>query len=554
MHQWDKRRRVLIRPCKNHPIICGIIICCLLFLCGQMLDTYRLPATSWAWGEAAIHQPYESYTDIPPRITQAVIQIEDRRFWRHPWVDLFAVVRALYQTIIKWEIQWWSTIEQQLIKLSEQHFSRSIGRKIYESWYAINLQFHYSKQEIVTAYINSIPFSHNVIGRNEACSSYFHKWCDYLSDSELSYLFAVAQLGLNPQKDTHQNTIITRAKRVCRVLGTTGLTQKSACSILDTEDAIDLYASTNTLDPKISLFLDTQSPALQKSFSPLLYEKVEQILYSTQTHREQYNAQYCCVMVIDSKGGVVSMNTCSDWEDERAGKVNVCLEPRQVGSAIKPFLYTYAFQSRWLTTNDTIIDEPTSYDLGDGSTYSPKNFDLTFHGEVTLWFALGNSLNVPAIKLLDSVGVDPFLQFIKQQLAHYASWYDTNTKDANNVWLSLALGTYEISPYAFTQLWRIFLPGQMPAGYEKNTQLVADILADAKNKVVSFGQDNFLTLPWRAVKTGTSRKFIDGWVCGAHQEKWLTLCLWMGNVNNEAMKGPSSEVWSYIWSVIAKEL
>jgi penicillin-binding protein 1C len=506
------------------------------------------------WWDTKKTQWYTTFAIIPNRIVDAMIAVEDKRFWRHSGVDLVATIRAWYQTIIKKNIQWWSTIDQQLIKLTDAQFTRSITRKLYEYRYAINLQFHYSKKEIITAYINTIPFSHGIQWRNAACNIYFHKWCEYLSDSELVYIFALWQLWINPYKESNQATIISRAKTLCRLLEKKWITTQSWCDILSAENPVSIYSFQTQLDPKISLFLEQQSPELQKLFSSDTYDNIENILHATQTHRVQYDAQYCCVTVLDKNGGVISMNTCSDRTDEKAGKINACTEPRQVWSAIKPFLYLYAFQQKWLKSTDTIVDEPVNFDLWDGSIYSPKNFDLSYHGEVTYAYALWNSLNVPAIKTLHSLWVDPFLQFLKKQLASYASWYDQNTKDANNVWLSLALWTYEMSPYAFGQLWRMFLPWNMIAWYEKNTQAIVDILSDPKNKVASFWQDTFLNIPWRAVKTWTSRKFIDWRVCGAHQEKWITLCVWMWNINNQAMKWPSSEVGSYIWSVIAKGL
>lgn len=506
------------------------------------------------WWDTPKTQWYTVFSSIPNRITDAIIAVEDQRFYRHRWIDLWASLRALYQTIIKKNTQWWSTIDQQLIKLHDQQFTRTRWRKIYEQRHALALQPAYTKQEILQAYINTVPFSHGIVWRSAACDIYFHKTCEYLSDSELSYLFAVWQLGINPYKTSNQQKIIQRAKIICSVLSQQNITQSSWCSILDTDTPIVIYPLTTHIDPKVRLVLEQQPAALQQRFSQDTYDTIEAILASTQAQREQYDAQYCCVIAIDAQGGIVSMNTCSDWNDEEAGKVNTCMEPRQVGSAIKPFLYLNAFQQFGWTANDTIVDEPVSYDLWDGSMYSPKNFDLTYHGTVSYAYALGNSLNVPAIKILDTLWVDRFLQFLKQQLATYASGYDTNTKNADNVWLSLALGTYEISPYAFAQLWRLFLPWQMIPGYDTKTQEIVDILADPKNKVQSFWQDSFLLVPWRAVKTWTSRKFIDGWVCGVQQARWITLCLWLWNVDNKAMKWPSSEVGSYIWSVIAKEL
>lgn len=176
---------------------------------------------------------------------------------------------------------------------------------------------------------------------------------------------------------------MARASLLCSTLRRKQLIAEHGCDPLASDDALHVYGTEQTLDPKVALFLSQQSARAQSSFSPAIYETIENILRSTQTHREQYNAQYCCVMLVNATGDVVSMNTCSDWNDDRGGKLNTCLEPRQVGSAIKPFLYLYGFHAQQLTSHDTVVDEAVSYDLGDGSVYSPKNFDLHFHGTVT---------------------------------------------------------------------------------------------------------------------------------------------------------------------------
>lgn len=581
----------------NKRIILTIIIMVVLiffYILFQAVYIYPLPnahtTTIGKWKTIS----YQSFESIPKRIGDAITTIEDKRFWQHDGIDFLAIGRAAYQTFFKNNTQWWSTIDQQLIKLTDKAFTRSRRRKIYEAIIANNLQFHHTKQEIFLAYVNSIPFSHGITWRASACDIYFHKTCEYLSDAELSYLFSVAQLGINPYKEMNQKKIYTRARTLCSVLSEKEVfTDKDGCAVLHSQQEngaeiigntwwtvdssqtgtspsntieipkitkqtkqqrpIQLYTYQAPVDPKIQLFLDSLPIEQQTSFSLEQYNRIENILATTQEHREVYDAQYCCVVAVDKNGWLISMNTCSDWDDtESAWRVNSCTDPRQVWSALKPFLYTYAFHEKWLHATDTIIDEPISFDLGDGSTYSPKNFDLSYRGEVTYAFALGNSLNVPAIKTLHDVWVSEFLAFLKEQLAIYASWYDTNKKDAENVGLSLALGTYEITPYAFTQLWRFFLPNKTPPIYTTNAQEITDILSNPINRGAAFGQDSFLNLPWRAVKTGTSRKFIDAWVCGVNTTKWVTLCLWMGNINNLSMKWPSSEIGSYIWNVIAK--
>jgi hypothetical protein len=132
-----------------------------------------------------------------------------------------------------------------------------------------------------------------------------------------------------------------------------------------------------------------------------------------------------------------------------------------------------------------------------------------------------------------------------------------NPKNADEVGLSLALWTYEMSPLQFAQLWRILLPAYTPAWYEVQRTEIINILTDPLNKIVSFGQDTFLTPHGWAVKTWTSRKFVDGRICGVNPSvwsMWRVVCLRLGNQTNEPMLGASSEVGSYLWSLVIQAI
>ena len=149
-------------------------------------------------------------------------------------------------------------------------------------------------------------------------------------------------------------------------------------------------------------------------FDRNLYTKIETIIANTTSQRKMQDAQDCCVLVLDQQGAVVSMNQCRAWENAEAGQVNGCLSQRQVGSTMKPFLYVYATQKLGLTMEDAIVDEKVEYLLDEQHTYAPKNFDLLYHGAVSLAEALGNSLNIPAIKLLDQAGIPGYIHFISE--------------------------------------------------------------------------------------------------------------------------------------------
>lgn len=524
------------------------LIIILFFVCVQSISVFTL-VTDWIRSSVLTKKSehYKEYSDIPDNLKNGIVTIEDKRFWQHFGVDPIALLRSVYQTIRYDRIQWWSTIDQQLIKITEQHYERTVLRKLYEWRWALNLQFHYSKEAILLSYVNSIPFSHGIVWWKAACDIYLHKSCELLSDAEFSYLLAISQLGTNPYKKDNQTIILSRAKNICKKLIPKNITSAAWCEVLSESIVLDYYEP--LIDPKVISFLSSEDITKQQSFQLNTYTSINGILQTTKPLRDQYNVKDCCIVLLNSSWDVVSMNMCSSRDDE-AWKINLCLKPRQTWSAIKPFLYIYALRTLWLNPKDTIVDEPIAYDLWDGSMYEPKNFDLRYHGRVSLAYALGNSLNIPAIQLLERVWVKSFLDFLQEYIQYFAPDFELNDKSSSDVWLSLALGTYEISPYVFTQLRRMLLLSETPAEYLKQSQEIISVLSDPIYKVSSFGQDSFLNTRGWAVKTGTSRKFIDGWVCGANNAKWLTLCIRMGNYNNEAMKWPSGEVGSYVWKLI----
>lgn len=512
---------------------------------------YDVHGTAIAWYKQ------ESWTwikQVPDTVKNLVVGIEDRRFWEHWWIDLRAVARAIWaNTQHIWGLQGASTIDQQLIKLDRQYFVRNRPTKLAEYRRAVRLQRQLSKEELLVRYLNMIPFSHGIRWRKSACQLYRWVPCDELREDQLLVMLMIAQLGANPYREDDRQTIIDRAEMYVRVrpdLFSSGLVIDSALLV----DELNWFPA--PLDPRVEQVVRHESAWGVVAYDLEISDRIAVLLDATRLQRKQYAIADCCVVVLDGQGGLVSMNMCRAWDDSQAGKTNVCLTPRQTWSAIKPFLYLYAFRKLGLTSADTIVDEPVQFDLGGGNIYDPKNFDLDYHGEVSYAYALGNSLNVPAVKTLHAVGVAPFLQFLKEQVRRLAPWTDENPKTAGEVWLSLALGTYELSPWQFTQLRRMLLPTVVPRDYLAQRADIVDVLSNPVNKVVSFWQDSFLATQWRAMKTGTSRKFVDGWICGVRTtvpaKGGATICIRLGNVTNAPMLGASSEVGSYLWSLVVQ--
>lgn len=221
--------------------------------------------------------------------------------------------------------------------------------------------------------------------------------------------------------------------------------------------------------------------------------------------------------------------------------VNGCLAPRQVGSAIKPFLYLLAFEKYGMTGGTIIDDSPVSYQMANGGAYQPKNFDLAYHGKVTVAQALGSSLNIPAVKTLDIVGIDTFYQFLKQ-IGISVGTQEERTDNPQQFGLSLALGSKEISPYDFTKMRTVFStspafssPEPSPLRFDHNTiRQITTILSSNSNRLLSFPQDNRFDIPNGYAKSGTSRGFVDGRTCGGRGAR--TVCVRVGNYSGRPTK------------------
>jgi penicillin-binding protein 1C len=540
-----------------------LIVVGLFFLlgCFAYLFPYQFhtpPPEVWydSAGKVLIGHKQEQRTrfdEVPESIIDLVVAVEDERFRSHPWIDIHSIARAvrLYLKGVR-PVQWASTIDQQLIKLDRQQFVRSRQAKLQENFAAFHLQFHHSKEDILLRYLNSILFSHGIIGWKSACLSYRWIPCGELTDAQLAVLLVIGQRGINPYRARGRQTIVDRLAMYMRV-------RPDLFSELLIDDVLrdQLQSFPAPLDPRVQEVIRQQTSPWSTAYDLDLNNRIDTLLSRTAGQREQYGIRDCCVVVLDGDGELLSMNMCTQRDAAAGGKVTSCLTPRQTWSALKPFLYLYAFKQLWVDMDDTIVDEPVQFDLGGGNLYDPKNFDLSYHGEVTYAYALGNSLNVPAVKTLHAVGVWPFLDFLKKQLQRADPAGPLTSKTADEVGLSLALWTYEISPWQFTQLRRILLPNMVPAGYESQRLQIVEILRNPVYKLVSFWQDNFLNRWGRAVKTGTSRRFIDGWICGVSDTrgaKAQVMCLRVGNITNEPMLWASSEVGSYLRGLLVDSL
>jgi membrane carboxypeptidase/penicillin-binding protein PbpC len=289
------------------------------------------------------------------------------------------------------------------------------------------------------------------------------------------------------------------------------------------------------------------------------------------------NAHNAAVVVIDpGTGAVLAMVGNADFDDaEHAGQVNMALAERQPGSALKPFLYAAALE-RGYTAASPLLDVPTTFDTADGP-YAPQNYDRRFHGIVPLRTALGSSFNVPAVEVLDDIGVDPFLD----TLHRFGLTTLTNTETYG---LALTLGGGEVRLLDLTAAYGAFAKGgavsqpftiasvrdqsgrvlyehsaspPRPVVSPEDAYIIADILSDPAARTPGFGPSTIFDLPFPAgVKTGTTTAWKDNWTIGFTADR--VVGVWVGNADNRPMQDVSGidgagPIWRDVMLATAKD-
>ncbi|YCM43281.1 penicillin-binding protein 1C [Verrucomicrobiaceae bacterium 227] len=506
-------------------------------------------------GEVLTHLPREDYfrhqpaslDEIPEHLIKATLAAEDKRFFDHGGVDYAATLRAMYDnTRNKRVTSGASTITQQLIKITTPPEKRNWRKKLQEVYTARRLEFRWSKDEILTAYLNRLDYGSHRQGCVEAARYFFGKPLGDLSLAESALLAGLPQAPsrLNP----HRNPQAALVRRNW---------------VLDRLATEFDYADDEIARAKAEPLLLRQQvpgnpiPHLTRDFREggrltidgKLQSRTFEILQEELAGIEDSNVQQGALVVIHNPTGeVLAFHGSSDFLSANGGQINGALAPRSAGSSLKPFTYALAFQNQALFPGSIIADIPTNYQTEEGLD-APKNFDRRHHGPVSIRDALGESLNVAAMRMLNQVGGPEPLHRLLGELG-----LTTLTREATEYGLGLTIGNAEVSLLELTNAYatlarlgrslppRFTMDGEMGAGESllspEACYLIANVLADNAARSSAFGVDSVLRLPFPcAVKTGTSSDFRDNWCLGFTGE--FTVGVWVGNFDNSPMAGIS---------------
>jgi penicillin-binding protein 1C len=501
--------------------------------------------------------------EISPDLLHATIIAEDRTFYLHPGINPFAIARALVQNIRYGRvISGASTISQQVVR-NIYRPRRTIFSKIYETWMALRLERTLSKDKILAQYLNRICYGNQAYGIDAAARLYFDKPPSDLSLAEAAFLAGLPRSpsGLNPYRSFRQAK--EREERILDQMFAQGSIDAQRWEMGKAESLRLVAAQKNFRAPHFCDFILQQIPSVKKqNLSRIqttcdysLQRKIEILVRDHIKSLEQKNISNAAVIVMDnSRGEILSMVGSKDFfEDLHDGQVNGATSPRQPGSALKPFTYGLALE-RGMTAAEILEDRDFYFPTPEGS-YSPRNYDLKFHGTVRLRQALACSYNVPAVSLLETLGPDLLYRRLRK------AGFESLNKSPAHYGVGLTLGNGEVSLLELSRAYSALARGGLYIkersiikcfdNEEKQIRwsegekpvkifspeiafVITDILSDRDARVPAFGYLSPLNLPFDcAVKTGTSTDFRDNWTVGYTPR--YTVGVWVGNFDATSM-------------------
>jgi len=482
------------------------------------------------------------FDEIPAVMTQAMLAAEDKRFFSHGGIDPLAVLRAAWDNAIAGHIvSGASTIHQQLIKNTTPHSGgRGFSVKLREALQARRLSMSWSPEDVLATYLNRISFGNNMTGIVAAASGYFHKPLADLTPAECAMLAALPQspARLNPFRDlkpieARQRSILDKMQ----LLGS--LTDEQHRTALAQPLTLQRFSGGFAAPHAVE-----QAESTNTTIDAHLQQQVEIIITQRLTALRGKNVHHAAIVVIDNPTGeVLALAGSRDFFAKDGGQINGAWVPHSPGSALKPFTYELAFE-RGATPASIVADLPIEFNTATG-TYKPENYALRSFGPMTYRHALGNSLNISAVRVLNSIGGAETLLTRLQALG-----LGTLSEPAEHYGLGLTIGNAPVRLLELTnayatlarlglhQAWTLQLGATSPQTRlmpEIECYLIADILSDNQARELSFGTNSTLRLPFRcAAKTGTSTSFRDNWTLGFTAD--FTVGVWVGNFDNTPMQ------------------
>jgi penicillin-binding protein 1C len=518
---------------------------------------------------------------VSRHLINATVATEDASYYTNSGIDPIRIVGAMWQNIDGGQIvSGASTITMQLARNlflgAEQRYDQALDRKILEVGLAQELTRLYTKDEMLEMYLNTLNYGHLAYGPEAAAQTYFGKSAIELTLAEATILAGIPQQPANLNPFQNWEGVKQRQRIVLDLMVRHGyLTEQGADAVFDAP--VELNTDPDTLPRRAPHFvqyaIDTLDSRLGENYTRRaglniittldlrMQEMAQQIVAQKVGELQpQYDLNNGALVALKpGQAEILVMVGSADFANEEIdGQVNVAVSLRQPGSAMKPLIFAVALDDNVISTASVLWDTPISYRLWDGETYSPLNYDRTFHGPTSVRTALANSYNVPAVRLLDMVGVDHMveraralgLQSLSADPSHYGlsltlGGGDVKLLDLVASYHTLAnSGRYVAPNFILSMTDNRGLPVQTSGPEPVQTLseaaafLITDILSDNEARVPAFGPQSPLALSRpAAAKTGTTDDFRDNWTVG--YTRYLVAGVWAGNSDGRPMQNAS---------------
>lgn len=505
-----------------------------------------------------------SYNDIPEDLRDAIVSVEDKNFYTHRGVSPTSVIRAVLTNLQEQELSiGGSTITQQLVKNALLSPDRNFLRKYQELILALDIERRYPKEDILEMYINTAYFGENAFGAEAAANAYFGKSAKDLSLAESALLAGVlpAPSAYSPISGSRERAF-ARQEIVLDEMEKQGyITAEEKNEALTEEISFNPQVEDlNVVAPHFALMVKdelinkygeqkvSQSGFVVTTTLDLEYQEYAEGVVASQIARLRANdaTNGASVALDPSTGEIVSLVGSHDWFDEDNGKINMAVRPRQPGSSFKPLVYAKALDEKKITPATELKDEAVTF-----GNYKPRNYDNKFRGEVLARFALANSLNIPALHVLNMIGLNSAINFAENLGI-------TTLNDKTDYGLSFVLGSAEVPLTEMTSAYGVFASGgeltqrtTILKINDKNGReiyahkpsprrvlgrgvsfQISSILSDNIARSETFG--NSLTISRQAaVKTGTTEDYKDALTIGYTPQ--IVVGVWVGNNDNTPM-------------------
>jgi 1A family penicillin-binding protein len=539
-------------------------------------------------GEVVLYDVFENIKrtivpleEISDHVKNATISIEDKDFYRHSGIQLSSIMRAVFVNVRDQEFsQGGSTITQQVIKNALLTPDKLISRKVKEWVLALRLERIMEKDDILSIYLNEIPYGGTIYGVEEASRSFFNKRASELTIAESAYLAALpkAPTHLSPFGNNREALEARKNLVLNRMLEYKFITQyehaeaveeevvfysrddggiKAPWFVMYVRDQLERKYGEGVLEQQGYRIITTLDYDLQKEAEEIVRRRALQ-------NAESFNAENGSIVAVDPQSGhvLVMVGSRGYSDPDIQGQFNITTSKRQPGSSFKPIVYANALNKGY-TPETVVFDLHTQFSTSCApenlttteECYAPNNYDLMFRGPVTFRNALAQSMNIPAIKTLYLGGADDVLKLARDL------GITSLTGSRHDYGLPLALGAGEVSPLELAGAYSVFAAegerrdimsiiriednrGNVLEEFESEARRVlprqtaaqiTDMLSDNVARTPAFGANSLLHVPGYdvAVKTGTTNEYVDAWIVGYTPK--IAVAAWAGNNDSRPM-------------------